>query len=267
MSTASNQLPEPLLLREDHAGIASLTLNRPERYNPLSEDMLNALAEALDSLANEPSVRVVVLGAKGKAYSAGHDLREMRSKPSEAYYRALFDQCSAVMMGIVKLPKPVIAKVQGLATAAGCQLVASCDLAIAADTARFAVSGVTMGLFCSTPSVALSRNVSRKRAFEMLVTGEFITADTAARYGLVNRVVSPDLLDDEVAALCQSIMRHPPNAIEIGKRMFYRQLEGNLEEAYRFASEVMACNMMANDTLEGVQAFLEKREPDWPHRR
>jgi enoyl-CoA hydratase/carnithine racemase len=253
----------PLVLSFDEEGVRTLTLNRPERFNPLSEAMLDALVAAVDEAAGDDAVRVVVLAARGRAFCAGHDLREMRSNPSETYYRDLFARCSATMLAIVRCPKPVIARVQGLATAAGCQLVASCDLAVAAQSARFAVSGITLGLFCSTPGVALSRNVPRKRAFEMLFTGEFIDAPTAVAYGLVNRAVPGHRLDSETAALAASIRHHPPVAVAAGKRLFYRQLEAGLEQAYRDAGEVMACNMMADATLEGVQAFLEKRPPDW----
>jgi len=256
---------EPLVSRQDSGGIATLTLNRPERFNPLSESMLDALSGAMRDVSQDPAVRVVVLAATGRAFCAGHDLREMRAQPSEPYYRALFSRCTELMLGIVGCPKPVIARVQGLATAAGCQLVATCDLAVSADTARFAVSGVTLGLFCSTPGVALSRNVARKQAFEMLITGDFIDAETALRYGLVNRVVPAGMLDVAVTELAGAIIRHPPVAVETGKRMFYRQIEASLRDAYGYAGETMACNMMAEDTLEGVQAFLEKRPPRWPH--
>lgn len=269
MATPEAQAPDdtPLLLRQDAGGVATLTLNRAQRFNPLSEAMLDALSAQLKAVSTDTGVRAVVIAAEGRAFCAGHDLREMRAQPSQEYYRALFDRCTQVMLGIVRCPKPVIARVQGLATAAGCQLVASCDLAVAADTARFAVSGVTLGLFCSTPGVALSRNVPRKRAFEMLITGEFIDAPTAAEYGLVNRVVPPRLLDRALDELIAPILRHPPVAVETGKRLFYRQLEAGLEQAYRDAGGVMACNMMAEDTLEGVQAFLDKRPADWPHLR
>jgi enoyl-CoA hydratase/carnithine racemase len=264
MATAEKRSGDaPLLTTADADGVRTLTLNRPERYNPLSEAMLDALLAALDEAADDDAVRVVVLAARGRAFCAGHDLREMRASPSESYYRRLFARCSAVMLAIVRCPKPVIAQVQGLATAAGCQLVATCDLAVAADTARFAVSGITLGLFCSTPGVALSRNVPRKRAFEMLFTGEFIDAPTAVAYGLVNRAVPSHRLEPETIALAASIRRHPPVAVAAGKRLFYRQLESGLEKAYRDAGEVMACNMMAEDTLEGVQAFLDKRRPGW----
>lgn len=253
----------PLVLREDTGVVATLTLNRPQRFNPLSEAMLDALGAAIERVGHDAHVRAVVLAAHGRAFCAGHDLREMRAQPSQDYYRMLFARCTQVMLAIVRCPKPVIARVQGLATAAGCQLVASCDLAVAADTARFAVSGVTLGLFCSTPGVALSRNVARKQAFEMLVTGEFIDAPTALRHGLVNRVVPSAHLDRELATLTDAIARHPPIAVETGKRVFYHQLQDTLEGAYRYAGDAMACNMMAEDTLEGVQAFLDKRPPSW----
>jgi len=254
----------PLVLRTDSGPVATLTLNRAQRFNPLCEAMLDALEAAIEQAGRDPGVRAIVLAAHGRAFCAGHDLREMRAQPSQDYYRTLFARCTQVMLGIVRCPKPVIARVQGLATAAGCQLVATCDLAVAADTARFAVSGVTLGLFCCMPGVALSRNVPRKQAFEMLVTGEFIDAPTALRHGLVNRVVPSARLDAEIASLTDAIARHPPVAVQTGKRVFYRQLEDSLEDAYRFAGDAMACNMMEEDTLEGVQAFLDKRPPRWP---
>lgn len=254
---------EPLLLVDTRDGVRTLTLNRPRQFNPLSEEMLDALIAALGECHDDDAVRVVVLAANGKAFCAGHDLRQMRANHGETYYQALFARCSELMRSLVQLPVPVIARVQGLATAAGCQLVATCDLAVAARSAQFAVSGVNLGLFCSTPSVALSRNVARKRAFEMLVTGEFIDADTALDYGLVNQVTDDDALDAGVARLTSSIVRKPRVAVETGKRMFYRQIETNLEAAYAYAGEVMACNMMAADTVEGVDAFLQKRAPDW----
>ena len=252
-----------VLERDDREGISTLTLNRPESYNALSEDLLEALQDAIDRVAMDESARVMVIAARGRAFCTGHDLKEMRSRPEESYYRDLFARCSAMMQSLVACPKPVIAKVQGIATAAGCQLVASADLAVASRDARFAVSGIRQGLFCSTPSVALSRNVGRKRAFEMLVTGEFIDADTALEYGLLNRVVPPSRLDAEVEALARSIAANPSVAVETGKRMFYRQLDENLDGAYAYAGEVMAGNMMAGDAVEGIDAFLEKREPNW----
>ena len=253
----------PLVLRTHAGSVATLTLNRPSRFNPLSEAMLDALSEAIEQVGGDAGVRTVVLAAKGRAFCAGHDLREMRAQPSLDYYRMLFARCTQLMLAIVRCPKPVIARVQGLATAAGCQLVATCDLAVAADTARFAVSGVTLGLFCCTPGVALSRNVPRKQAFEMLVTGDFIDAATALRYGLVNRVVPSARLDQAIASLTNAIARHPPVAVQTGKRVFYRQLEQTLADAYRDAGDAIACNMMEEDTLEGVQAFLDKRPPRW----
>ena len=225
--------------------------------------MLAALISALEQAASNDQVRAIVIAASGKAFCAGHDLRQMRAHHDQSYYEQLFKQCSRLMQGIVELPKPVIAAVQGIATAAGCQLVATCDMAVAARSAKFAVSGVNLGLFCSTPSVALSRNVARKRAFEMLVTGEFIDAETAVDYGLVNRAVEDDQLFAAVAEVTDAIKSKPAVAVETGKRMFYKQIESNLEAAYAYAGEVMACNMMAPDTVEGVDAFLEKRTPRW----
>jgi enoyl-CoA hydratase/carnithine racemase len=254
----------PLVLRErDARGVVHLTLNRPQAFNALSESMLKALQAELDAVAADEGARVVVIGASGKAFCAGHDLKEMRAEPSQAYYEGLFAQCGRMMMTIQRLPVPVIARVQGIATAAGCQLVAMCDLAVAAREARFAVSGVNLGLFCATPSVALSRNLSRKAAFEMLVTGAFISADQALAKGLINRVVEADQLDAEVEALAASIVAKPRVALAMGKGLFYRQLETGIEEAYADAGETMACNMMDGSALEGVQAFIDKRSPDW----
>ncbi|MFQ5612227.1 MAG: enoyl-CoA hydratase [Anaerolineae bacterium] len=254
--------PSPLL-REDRQGVTTLTLNRPRQYNALSQALLSALQTELDSIAADDSVRVVILAANGKAFCAGHDLKEMRATPEEDYYTALFRQCSRMMLAINRLPQPVIARVHGLATAAGCQLVAACDLAVAAEGARFATSGINVGLFCSTPAVAVSRNLSRKQALEMLLTGEFIDAQTALARGLVNRVAPAGELDEAVQALVEAIMSKSPVAVSTGKRMFYKQLEMGLEEAYLYASEVMACNMMAEDAAEGVDAFIEKRQPVW----
>jgi enoyl-CoA hydratase/carnithine racemase len=246
---------------------ATVWLNRPTAHNALSEAVLDGLRAAFRSLAAEREVRVIVLAARGKAFSAGHDLREMRSRPSADYYRALFDRCTQVMMAIRSAPQPVIARVQGVATAAGCQLVAMCDLAVAAEEARFAVSGVNLGLFCSTPSVALSRNVAQKRAFEMLVTGEFIDARQAEAWGLVNRVVAASELDAEVDALVGAIAARAEVAIRMGKDLFYRQRETGIAAAYQLAGQTMACNMMDDAALEGVQAFLEKRAPQLPSSR
>ena len=254
----------PLVLRDtDARGVVTVTLNRPQQFNALSEGMLAALRDALSSVAQDPAARVVVLAAAGKAFCAGHDLKEMRAAPSQAYYERLFAQCTQVMLAIQKLPVPVIARVHGIATAAGCQLVAMCDLAVASREARFAVSGVNLGLFCSTPSVALSRNLSRKAAFEMLVTGDFISADQALAQGLVNRVVDADALDGEVQALTDRIVAKPQVAVAMGKALFYRQLEKGIAAAYDDAGQTMACNMMDEAALEGVQAFIEKRPPNW----
>ena len=255
---------EPLVLRaRDARGVVTLTLNRPHAFNALSEKMLAELQRELDSIAPDESVRVVVIAAKGKAFCAGHDLKEMRAHPSLEYYERLFAQCSEMMLTIQRLPVPVIARVEGIATAAGCQLVAMCDLAVASSTARFAVSGVNVGLFCSTPGVALSRNILRKPAFEMLVTGEFISAGEAKGRGLVNRVAEPEQLDSELEKLVAAILSKPRVAVAIGKEFFYRQAELGIAAAYEAASQVMACNMMDEAALEGVQAFIEKRPPHW----
>lgn len=253
----------PLVLREEHDGLVTLRLNRPLQFNALSEAMLAALQAQFDAIAEEPHVRCVVLAAEGKAFCAGHDLRQMQATRQLAYYQTLFAQCSRVMQAIQALPVPVIARVHGIATAAGCQLVASCDLAVAGASARFAVSGINVGLFCATPSVALSRNVSTKRAFDMLVTGRFIDADTAADWGLVNETVADARLADAVARLAQHIMAKSPTAIRYGKQMFYRQRQLPLADAYAYAGDVMARNMMEEDAEEGVTAFLEKRPPSW----
>ena len=260
---------DPLLLRhDDPRGVVTVTLNRPQAFNALSEAMLDALQAELDALAKDERVRVLVIAASGKAFCAGHDLREMRAAPSLAYYQQLFARCAKLMQSIQQLPVPVIARVQGVATAAGCQLVASCDLAVAVQSARFAVSGVNLGLFCSSPAVALSRNMGRKEAFEMLVTGEFVDAAEAQRRGLVNRVAE-DLtgLDAAVEQLAASIVAKPRQAVSLGKQLFYRQLEAGMAAAYVDAGQTMACNMMDEAALEGVQAFLEKRPPAWPDRR
>jgi enoyl-CoA hydratase/carnithine racemase len=253
----------PLVLQQRRGGAAWLTLNRPGQYNALSEQMLAALQAALDSLAADPSVRVVVLSGAGRAFCAGHDLKQMKANPNLDYYRRLFDDCSRLMLRIQTLPQPVIARVHGIATAAGCQLVAMCDLAVAAEDARFAVSGVNVGLFCATPSVALSRNLGRKAAFEMLTTGEFIDAATAAQHGLINRCVPADRLDQEVDRLATAIAAKPAAVVAAGKALFYRQLELDVAPAYQIAGEAMACNMMGEFAQEGVAAFIEKRPPNW----
>ncbi|HEX4707328.1 MAG TPA: enoyl-CoA hydratase [Candidatus Udaeobacter sp.] len=255
---------DPMLLRsDDERGVVTLTLNRPQAFNALSEAMLSELQRELDAIAHDEGARVVVLAGEGKAFCAGHDLKEMRAEPSLEYYQKLFAQCSDMMLAIQRLPVPVIARVQGIATAAGCQLVAMCDLAVASRTAKFAVSGVNLGLFCSSPGVPLSRNVLQKQAFEMLVTGEFISADEAKARGLVNRVAEPEQLDTELEKLVATILAKPRSAVAIGKEFFYRQAELGIAAAYEAASQTMACNMMDNAALEGVQAFIEKRPPRW----
>jgi enoyl-CoA hydratase/carnithine racemase len=254
---------DAVIHEQDERGVVRLTLNRPEAFNALSEGLLEALQAALDRVARDDAARVVVLAAAGRAFCAGHDLKEMRAAPSLAYYERLFAQCARMMLTIQRLPLPVIARVHGIATAAGCQLVAMCDLAVAAADARFAVSGVNLGLFCSTPSVALSRNLSRKAAFEMLVTGDFVDAAQALAKGLVNRVVPAERLDDEVESLVARIVGKPKVALALGKQLFYRQLELGIEAAYDDAGRTMACNMMDEAALEGVQAFIDKRKPDW----
>jgi len=255
---------EPVLLRStDSRGVVTLTLNRPHAFNALSEEMLAALQRELDAIAQDESVRVVVLAAEGKAFCAGHDLKEMRAAPSLDYYERLFAQCSDMMLTIQRLPVPVIARVQGIATAAGCQLVAMCDLAVASSTAKFAVSGVNLGLFCSAPGVALSRNILQKAAFEMLVTGEFISAQEAKQRGLVNRVAEPELFDAELEKLAATIVAKPRIAVAMGKEFFYKQVELDIAAAYEAGSQTMACNMMDEAALEGVQAFIEKRPPRW----
>ena len=250
-----------LMVTRDARGVVTLTLNRPLAFNALNEALLAALQSAIDAVATDASVRVVVLAAAGKAFCAGHDLKEMRAEPSLGYYQKLFAQCSQVMLGLQRLPVPVIARVQGMATAAGCQLVAQCDLAVAAEGARFATSGVNYGLFCATPGVALSRNIGRKAAFEMLVTGAFISAQEAQAQGLINRAVLLEQLDAEVEKWVASIVAKPQVAVAMGKGLFYRQIEAGMEAAYEDALQTMACNMMDADALEGVQAFIEKRAP------
>lgn len=252
-----------VLTTRDPRGVITLTLNRPKTFNALSAEMLTALQTELDAIEHDDTARVVVLAAEGKAFCAGHDLKQMRADPSQGYYEDLFAQCTRMMLTIQRLPVPVIARVQGIATAAGCQLVAMCDLAVAADTAQFAVSGVNLGLFCSTPSVPLSRNLSRKDAFEMLVTGAFIDAHEAKAKGLVNRVASMDVLDAEVESLVAAIVAKPRVAIAMGKQLFYRQLETGIAAAYDDAGRTMACNMMDDAALEGVQAFIDKRKASW----
>ena len=263
MSTDETQA---LVLRNDQDGVATLTLNRPDQYNALSEEMIQALQARLEEIAQDESVRAVVIAASGRAFCAGHDLKQMRSNEEQAYFEQLFADCGRLMTCIMNLPQPVIARVHGVATAAGCQLVASCDLAIASEKARFAVSGINVGLFCATPSVALARNIGRKKALEMLLTGEFISAAEAEREGLINKAVPDDELDSTIEKLTQSICAKSAMAIKTGKSMFYRQLEMGVEDAYQIASDTMACNMMAEDSKEGIDAFMQKRPPVWKHR-
>ncbi len=257
------EVQAPYVLRGQKDGIVTLTLNRGERLNPLSSDMLAALQAELDRLAGDREARVVVLAGAGKHFCAGHDLREMRSHPDKAWQRALFDQCSRVMLSLVRLPQPVIARVQGVAVAAGCQLVSMCDLAVASDEARFALPGIKSGIFCTTPGVGVARNLARKHALEMLFTGDLIDAKTALAWGLVNRAVPAAALDAEVASLAGRIAAHSGAVVAMGKRFFYDQVDRGLADAYSLASEGMACNMMLEDAGEGIDAFLDKRKPDW----
>ncbi len=252
-----------LVLRQEAKGCVRLTLNNPDQYNVLSEAMLGALEVEIAEIGTRTDLQVMVLAAAGKAFCSGHNLKEMRATPEKAYYDALFARCSRFMQSLLELPIPVIARVQGLATAAGCQLVATCDMAVAAEGAQFGVSGVNLGLFCSTPSVALSRVISRKRAFEMLTTGEFIDAATAADWGLINRAVPAAGLDAEITRLTDSIMAKSPVPVKMGKALFYRQLTAPIAAAYEDAGETMACNMMTHDAVEGIDAFIEKRKPVW----
>ncbi len=254
---------EQLLQRRDTDGVAWLTLHRPAARNALSMALMRALLDEIATIAADPAVKVVVIGGAGPAFCAGHDLRELRANPARAAYQETFELCSRLMTAIVRLAKPVIARVHGIATAAGCQLVASCDLAVAAATARFATPGVNIGLFCSTPMVALSRAVGRKAAMEMLLTGELIDAPRAYALGLVNRVVPDADLDAAVTALAAQIVAKSPLTLAIGKEAFYRQAEMGLDEAYAYASEVMTRNMLARDAAEGIDAFLGKRQPVW----
>lgn len=267
--TARATTPQPpILLRESVGSIAVLTLNRPAARNSLSEGMIAELHAALDDIAGDAQVRAVVIAANGPAFSAGHDMKELTARRSDhdggrAYFAQMMNACSAMMQAIVRLPKPVVAAVQAIATAAGCQLVASCDLAVASETATFATPGVDIGLFCSTPMVALSRNVPRKQAMEMLLTGEPITATYARDIGLINRVVAAGTERDAAIALAQKVALKSAYTVKLGKAAFYRQAEMNLTDAYRYAAEVMTENMMARDAEEGIGAFIEKREPKW----
>jgi enoyl-CoA hydratase/carnithine racemase len=256
----------PILLRHDADGVATLTMNRPGARNALSVGLMADMKAEIDAIAGNNAIRVVVIAGNGPAFCAGHDLREMRGNPGREHYQALFTQCSELMLAIIRLPKPVIARVHAMATAAGCQLVASCDLAIAATDAKFATPGVNIGLFCSTPMVALARNIGRKQAMEMLLTGEPIDAARAEQYGLINRSVESVALDDEVAMLAAAIKGKSPLTIAIGKEAFYRQMDMDLPEAYAYVSEVMTHNMLTRDAGEGIDAFLEKRPPEWEGR-
>ncbi len=253
----------PLVESRQDGAVLHLTLNRPQQYNALSEQMLEALGQALEEAACNATVRVVILGGAGKAFCAGHDLRQIIDNRRLDYYQRLFADCARRMEQIRRLPQPVIARVQGVATAGGCQLVASCDLAVASEQARFATSGINVGLFCATPAVALARNIAQKQAFEMLVTGEFIDARTACARGLVNRVVAADELDAELARLAASIVAKPAAVVAAGKSMFYRQQEMGVAAAYQLAVQSMACNLLEPQAAEGIDAFLNKRPPNW----
>jgi enoyl-CoA hydratase/carnithine racemase len=254
----------PFVLTTAANGVATLTLNRPDRFNPLSRDMIAALQTELEAIASDSSVRVVILAAEGKGFCAGHDLKEMRAHTGDkAWQRELFDSCSRMMIALTEMPQPVIARVHGIATAAGCQLVSMCDLAVAADTATFAMPGVNIGVFCSTPAVGVVRNIGRKRAMEMLLTGELIDAQTALAWGLVNRVVPASSLDREIGRITDIILSRSPATIRMGKQAFYAQVDRPLEAAYDAASEIMACNLLLEDAEEGMDAFLEKRKASW----
>jgi enoyl-CoA hydratase/carnithine racemase len=271
IQAARTTAAEQVLLRENVGPVAVLTLNRPGARNSLSEALLNALSSALTTIAADRTVRALVLAANGPAFCAGHDLKELNGRRSDpdggrGYFKQIMNTCSATMQQIVALPQPVIAAVQGIASAAGCQLVASCDLAVASDRAGFATPGVDIGLFCSTPMVALSRNIPRKHTMEMLLTGEVVAAERAAAMGLVNRVVAHGSERAAALELAQTVASKSSHVVGMGKAAFYRQLELPLAEAYRYASEVMTENMMARDAQEGICAFIEKRDPDWEDR-
>jgi enoyl-CoA hydratase/carnithine racemase len=256
----------PPVLRHDSGGMATLTLNRPAQFNAISVAMLDALRSALDAIAADPAVRVVVIAGAGPNFCAGHDLKEMLANSNEAFIGALFRKCCDVMLALAGIPQPVIARVHGIATAAGCQLVAACDLAVATSDARFATSGINYGLFCATPSVPVSRNISRKQAFEMVFTGEFIDARTALSWGLINRVADSAGLDAEVRRLAQALMEKPPEVVAAGKAFFYSQLEQSVAAAYKVAATHITSNMLGDAAQEGVAAFIEKRTPHWRNR-
>jgi len=264
MSAQAETANEPLVTRTDADGIATLTLNRPKKFNALSLAVLESLLEELTKLEKDSSVRVVILAGEGKAFCAGHDLKEMRDDTSRLAMQTLFGKCSEVMLKISQIPQPVIARIHGIATAAGCQLVATCDLAVAVEEARFATSGINVGLFCSTPMVALTRNVTPKKAFEMLVTGDFIDAETALHYGLINKIVPADQLDDAVMEMASKIASKPAISIAFGKKLFYKQLEAARDVAYDMAADTMTCNMLTEDAQAGVDAFIAKKHmPEW----
>ena len=253
----------PYVLSSVNDGVRTITMNRGDRYNPLSTAMIAALDAALDEAAADRATRVVVLAAAGKAFCAGHDLKEMRANIDPAWQRALFDACGRMMLKLTQIPQPVVARVHGAAAAAGCQLVSMCDLAVAVEGAKFGLSGINAGIFCSTPAVGVARNVPRKRAMELLVTGKLIDAATAADWGLVNHAVPADRLDSTLAELTSAIAAKSPAVVALGKRAFYRQLECGLSDAYALAGETMTCNMLDPDAVEGIDAFLDKRPPNW----
>jgi len=268
MSTSANPgaaQPDaaPLVLRSFDGGVATLTLNRPRQFNAISVTMLETLQSELDSIARDPSVRVVIIAGAGAAFSGGHDLKEMMANRNESFIGDLFERCSRAMLAMRALPQPVIARVHGIATAAGCQIVAACDLAVASTEARFATSGLNYGLFCATPGVPVSRNIAMKRAFEMLFTGEFIDAETARAWGLVNRVVPSGELDAEVARVAAAIVEKPRAVVAAGKALFYQQLEDPIARAYARGSKAITLNMLGDDAAEGVGAFIAKRKPRW----
>jgi len=259
-------LEQPYVLQSVADHVATLTLNRGERFNPLSSGMIAALCDALDGIAKDSSIRAVVLAANGRGFCAGHDLKELRAHPDEAWQRTLFQACGELMLKIVRLPQPVIARVHGIATAAGCQLTATCDLAVAAADARFALPGVNIGLFCSTPAVAVGRNLNRKRSMEMLLTGEMIDAPTALDWGLINRAVPAAELDAEIGKFTAAIKSKSAAAVALGKEVFYRQMDMDLPQAYGLTAETMTCNMALEDAAEGIDAFIGKRAPNWKGR-
>jgi len=259
----TKETSETLVLRNDENGISNLIINRPKSYNSLSIECMESIMDELKDISQDSSIKVVILSGAGKGFCAGHDMKDLRANPDKSFYEKTFNTSSKMMISIVNFPKPVIAKVHGIATAAGCQLVATCDLAVAEENARFATPGVNIGLFCSTPMVGLSRNVTRKHAMEMLLTGDFISAERAYEIGLINRVVPEEELDDSTLELAQKIASKSPLTLKIGKRAFYKQLDKDLSSAYEYCSRVMVENMMARDAEEGIDAFLEKRKPVW----